>query len=133
MERELPKGPGIAEIKVHQCDDGLLYEFYRERGFGQLAVRTVDPGETAGGHKHPITEEAWIFFRGEGVVYLEYANGIREMINIDTSKGFVIIPLPAGTGHDVKCTGEEELAFIFFANRLYDPETHDKEDWHWEE
>lgn len=132
MKRELPKGPGIEEIRVHHCaDGGLLYEFYREKGFGQLAVRTVDPGVTAGGHVHDITDEYWIFFKGEGTIYLEYKNGIREMRHIDTSKGPITIPLPCGTGHDVKCIGGEELVFIFFADRLYSAETHDKRDWEW--
>lgn len=131
MERELPKGPGNEVIRVHDCGNGLLYEFYREEGWGQLAVRTVSPGETAGGHKHPITGEAWIFFKGKGTVFLEYSNGTREMRHVDTSKGPVTIPLPAGTGHDVKCIGDEELAFIFMADRLYSLETHDKSDWEW--
>jgi len=118
------------EIIVHKCaDGGVLYEFYREEGFGQLAVRTILPGMTAGSHRHPTTNEIWFFFRGTGMVYLEYANHIREMRWIDTSKGPIMIPLPAGTGHDVKNIGEDELMFIFFADRVYHPETHDKEPW----
>ena len=129
---ELPKGPGTEEIRVHRCaDGGLLYEVFRRDGFGQLAVRTVPPGKTAGGHSHPITNEFIIFFSGEGIMYTETANGIREMRHIDTSKGPVTIPLPAGTGHDMKCIGDEELIFIFMADRLYRPETHDKENWEW--
>lgn len=132
MGKELPKGPGIETIEIHKCSEGgLLYEFYRKKGFGQLAVRTVVPGTTAGSHVHNITNEHWIFFRGKGTVYLESKDGIREMRHVDTSNGPVTIPLPAGTGHDVKCLGNEELVFIFMADRLYSPETHDKESWHW--
>lgn len=131
MKRELPKGPGIEKIKVHDCGNGLLYEFYREEGFGQLAVRTVDLGETAGGHSHPITNEFVVFFKGEGIMYTEDAEGIREMRHIDTSRGPVTIPLPAGTGHDMKCIGDKELAFIFMADRPYKSESHDKKSWEW--
>lgn len=131
-ERNFPKGSGIHDLKVIRCvDGGLLYEFFREEGFGQLAVRTVKPGVTVGGHCHPITNESWTFYKGSGVVYLEYENGIREMRHIDTSGGPVVVPLPAGTGHDVRAIGDEDLIFVFFADRIYDSETHDKEEWEW--
>lgn len=129
--RDFPK-PGINELRVFKCEDGgLLYEFYRDEDFGQLAIRTVKPGITAGGHCHPITNEHWIFVKGTATVYLEYENGIREMRHVDTTEKPVVIPLPAGTGHDVKCIGDEDLVFVFFADRIYDPETHDKIDWEW--
>lgn len=123
----------IESVIMHRCvDGGMLYEIYRDPEYGQLAVRTVLPGVTVGGHVHPITQEAWIFCRGTAMAYLESAEGIREMRHIDTSNGPVVIPLPAGTGHDVKNIGDDEVVFIFWADRLYSPETHDKEDWCWE-
>lgn len=133
---DFPQGPGVHEIKVHRCaDGGLLWEAFREEGFGQLAFRTVDPGETAGGHIHPLTNEWWFIFKGEALVYFEHTigarKGIREMIHVDASKGPRLLPLPAGTGHDIKAIGDEPVVFIFFAERIYDPETHDKEPWSW--
>lgn len=119
------------ELIVHDCGNGLLWEFYKEKGFGQAAVRTVNPGEIAGGHRHPNTEEWWLIFRGAGMVYLEYPNGIREMVYVNADMGPKLIPVPAGTGHDIHNIGEEPLAFIFFADKLYDPNSPDKEEWFW--
>ena len=128
--RELPKGLGIEEIKVHRCaDGGLLYEFYREEGFGQLAVRTVLPGETAGGHFHEM-EEFWLIFKGEAVVRLEFPDKTRWLKHY-SGKNPKIIPLPSGTGHEIKNVGEDDVAFIFWAEELYDPEDHSKIPWKW--
>lgn len=126
------------EFVVHECPNGrgLLWEVFREEGFGQVAVRTVDPGEIAGGHKHPLTNEWWLIFKGTAMVYLEYPTGgirIREMVYVDTSERPCLIMLPAGTGHDIHNIGEGPVAFFFFADRVYDPETHDKESWSWHE
>ena len=132
MERELPKGPGIAEIPVHRCGEGgLLYEIFRKEGFGQLAVRTVPPGKTAGGHSHDM-EEFWLVFMGEAVVRLEYPSGTRWLKHV-SGKRPKIIELPPGTGHDIKNVGEGEMAFIFWAEKIYDPETHSRVPWRWEE
>lgn len=120
------------EFVVHDCGNGLLWEIFKEEGFGQIAVRTVNPGEVAGGHKHPLTNEWWFIFRGLVMVYLQYPDGIREMVYVDADEGGPrLIPLPAGTGHDIHNIGEEPAAFFFYADRIYDPETHDKEDWSW--
>lgn len=132
-EEGFPQGADIYEMEVHRCaEGGLLWEVYKEEGFGQLAIRTVPPGKVAGGHRHPTTNEWWFVFKGQATVYLESAGGIREMIHVDADRnGPRLLPLPAGTGHDIKAIGDKPLAFIFFADRIYDPETHDKEPWSW--
>lgn len=134
MGRELPKGPGIEQIKIHKCEDGgLLYEFYRKEGFGQLAVRTVLPGVTVGGHKHPLTNEIWLVIEGTATIFLEYPSGTRWMKRVSGKKWEPII-LPAGTGHDIKNVSEtEEMVFIFFADRLYSSSGHDKLPWLWDD
>jgi len=117
---------------VHECaDGGKLYEIYKEEGWGQLAIRTVPPGVTAGGHKHPLTNEYFLVFRGRATLYLE-RDGIREMRQLSEDKP-QIVPVPAGTGHDIKNCGDAEMAFLFYADRVYRPETHDKEAWSWED
>jgi len=122
----------MKELKVHKCSDGgLLYEFVRDERFGQLAIRTVPPGVTAGGHRHPETDEWWLVIRGEAALFLEYPNGIREVKRVSGERP-QIVPIPAGTGHDIKNVGSDDVMFIFWASRLYDPKTHDKEPWSWD-
>lgn len=131
MDRKLPKGPGTEEFKIHRCvDGGLLYEFFRREGFGQLAIRTVLPGKTVGKHFHEM-EEWWLVFRGEALVRLEYPDRTRWMKRY-SGKDPKIIGLPAGTGHDIKNVGEVEMAFIFWAEKLYEPESHSRVPWEWE-
>lgn len=131
MTKEFPIGSGEHKIVVHQCSEGgWLYEFYRNIEFGQLAVRTVPPGKTAGGHSHDMNEW-WLIFRGTAVVRLEYPGGIRVMRTI-SGENPEVIPLPSGTGHDIKNVGEDDMAFIFWAEELYDPRTHTKTDWSWD-
>jgi UDP-2-acetamido-2,6-beta-L-arabino-hexul-4-ose reductase len=120
----------LKELTVHQCPNGVLYEFFWG-DIGQMAIRTVWSGETAGGHKHPNTNEWWLVVRGEAIIYLEYPNRNRMMYPV-SGENPTLISVPAGTGHDIKNVGDEDVIFIFFADRLYDPENPDKEAWSWE-
>ena len=120
----------IRDIAVHDCVDGKLFEFVRNEAFGQLTARWVNAGETAGGHKHPITREWWLVLVGTATVFLEYPDGIREMRTVSGDKP-EIIDLPPGTGHDIKAHEGGDVLFIFWADRLYDAKSHDKIDWEW--
>lgn len=132
LNRNFPVGLDTETIKIHRCSDGgLLYEFYRKEDFGQLAVRTVLPAKTVGGHSHSNMHEWWLVFKGKALMRLEYPGGIRVMQQV-FGVNPKIVPLPPGTGHDIKNIGENDMAFIFWAEKLYDPETHTKEDWSWD-
>lgn len=112
------------------ADGGVLYEIYKKQGFGQLAIRTVLPGVTVGGHRHPLTNEIWLIFKGEATVFLEFPDRTRWIKQV-SGKNWEPIKLPAGTGHDIKNIGDDEMAFLFFADKLYDPDNPDKENWNW--
>ena len=132
MTDKFPKGAGDHILKVHKCSEGgLLYEFFRDVKFGQMAVRIVPPGKTAGGHSHNM-REWWLVFMGTAVVRLGYPNGIEESLYV-SGEDLKIIPLPPRTGHEIKNVGEDDMGFIFWAEKLYDPESHDKQPWSWEE
>ena len=121
----------LKQLKVHFCaDGGVLYEIYKKEGFGQLAIRTVLPGVTVGGHRHLLTHEMWLVFKGRAALFLEYPDGIREIKRV-SGENWKPVRLPAGTGHDIKNVGDDEMAFLFFADKLYDPEAPDKEPWAW--
>jgi len=121
----------IKQLKVHFCaDGGVLYEIYKKEGWGQLAIRTVLPGVTVGGHRHPLTNETWLVFKGKAKLFLEYPDNIRVMTQV-SGGDWKPIRLPAGTGHDIKNVGDDEMAFLFFADQLYDPDNPDKEEWKW--
>lgn len=133
MTKEFPIGVYECELVVHPCSEGgFLYEFYRSADFGQLAVRTVPPGKVAGGHSHNDMREWWLVFRGKALMRLEYPDGIRVMRHVSGTNP-EIVPLPPGTGHDIKNIGPDTMAFIFWAEKLYDPETHTKTPWSWED
>jgi len=124
------KDGGKLTLTVHKCADGVLFEIFKMPNFGQIAIRTVDPGETAGAHRHPLTSEWWLVFKGEGIVYLEFDSGIREMRHVCGKKPEVLM-LPPNTGHNIRNVGDDVLAFFFFADRLYSADSHDKVDWQW--
>lgn len=131
MTKEFPYGDGEYRLVVHRCSEGgLLYEFYRNQEFGQLAVRIVPSGKTAGGHSHNM-HEWWLIFKGTAIVRLEYPDRIRVMKMV-SGKNPEIISLPPRTGHEVKNVGEDDVAFIFWAEEIYDQKTHTKEPWSWD-
>jgi oxalate decarboxylase/phosphoglucose isomerase-like protein (cupin superfamily) len=121
----------LKQFRVHLCaDGGVLYEIYKKEGWGQLAIRTVLPGVTVGGHKHPSTNEIWLVFKGAAAIFLEYPDKTRWIKRV-SEETWEPIGLPAGTGHDIKNVGDDEMAFFFFADKLYDSKNPDKEDWEW--
>ena len=71
-----------------------------------------------------------MIFQGEAVVRLEYPTGIRVM---EHYSGDIprIINLPPGTGHEIENVGDGNMAFIFWAEKVYDPDSHSKVEWEW--
>lgn len=109
-------------------DGGVLKEVYKAEGWGQIALRTIGPGETVGGHRHPNTSELWLVMRGEALVRLEFKGGARAQLWVSGDAARPI-EVPAGTGHDLTNVGEEEIVLVFRADRVW--EGPDKEEWAW--
>lgn len=129
------------ELTVHGKETGGLCEILRDEDWGQVAFFAVHPGERRGGHCHPVTDEKWIVIKGHACIRLEYPPDEKgERIRVmHTTKGIFetespkVFRLPPGTGHDIKNLSKtEDLLVMFWASRVYRPETHDKEPWAWE-
>lgn len=128
----------IKQLVTHKDERGLLVELWR-MGFNginrQVTLFTVDPGQERAGHKHPRTNETWVFISGRGKMWLEYPpDNERVEMTIDVADdGFFKILLPAGTGHKVRNEGDVPLVCIYVADRWYDPDDPDVEVWEvWE-
>jgi UDP-2-acetamido-2,6-beta-L-arabino-hexul-4-ose reductase len=112
------------------CEDGGRLVELHKGDFGQISLRQVLSGSTVGGHLHPGTNEKWWVLCGEAIVRLGCPDGTRELHNVEgCSKR--IIDVPAGAGHEISNVGDDDVWFVFHADRVYDPENPDKEDWSW--
>ncbi len=104
------------------ADGGVMLECYRSEGWGQVNIRTIPPGEAAGGHRHPRTDERWLLLRGERV-----AVSLGE--HLFRLPPWEMLDVPANTGHLVENMGEDEAVLLYWRSTLYDPDRPDKETW----
>ena len=111
------------------ADGGILVECYKEPGWGQVNLRTVPPGATAGGHRHPRTDEQWVVMRGVLHVKYEPFQGSKPY-DIVMEQGHRL-NVYAGCGHLVENRGREDAMFVYWRSTLYDPNDRDKEPWEW--
>lgn len=82
----------------------------------QLSVETYyfKPGQSLRYHRHPDSEQAFIFFSGEGVFYLDSSadggNSLEQVgeTTIAVKPGSIVLA-PAGVWHSLANTGGGEL------------------------
>lgn len=111
----------------HGCDEGgILCELYREAGYGQLVLRTLPVGQSAGGHWHRETDEWWLVVRGEAVITRRHPTGkvTQQRVSGDLPQ---VVNVPAGVWHQIENVGDEEVVLFYWASHIYDPERPDKE------
>jgi UDP-2-acetamido-2,6-beta-L-arabino-hexul-4-ose reductase len=123
-------------VELFKLDDGgagdIFGAFFGNEAKHQITMFSVEPGMKRAGHKHPKTNEKWVFVRGQGVARLEYPNGDKLELEIETTDGFSAIDLPAGVGHEIENTHlTEPLWCVYWADRWYDPDDLDVEPWEW--
>lgn len=110
----------------HPCTDGgVLCELYREADYGQINMRLIPVGITAGGHIHPRTDEWWLVMRGVAEITLRWDDG-RELVGRRLGELPEIQEIPRNVWHEIKNVGDEEIVLIYWASRVYDPEKPDK-------
>lgn len=99
-----------------QCKDrGLLRELCKEE-WGQITLRTVPPGEKAGGHSHPNTDERWWLLQGQAKVLM--GNGGAVLIQNFTED--TILWVKAGTWHEIHNVGDVDVVFVFWSSKHYE-------------
>ena len=109
--------------EVRCAGGGMMLEVYKDPGWGQINVRTIPPGATAGGHRHPRTNEVWTLLRGRLRVRLS-----DEPFEVEMKEGDSLA-VRAGCGHAVENVGGGEAVLLFWRDRLYDAENPDKKPW----
>lgn len=120
------------ELRTVVCNNGgTLKELHKSETSGQVTMRTFHPGESSSGALHRGKDEKWWVALGQAVIKLEFPDGMREMLSIDGAASR-IISVPAGTGHQIRNCGEEDMVLVFHSSEVYDPDNPDREDWTWE-
>lgn len=144
--RATSAGEKIKERVKHADDRGVLVELFKLGMEGhdiawsnfmsrslmyQFNLYTVLPGQVRAGHKHPQTNEVWVITGGAGTIWLEWPDGLSGIVTFDASDEALVVDLPAGTGHEIMCEGAEPVTCVYVADKLYDPDHPDVEEWRW--
>jgi len=79
-----------------------------------LAEAIVPPGVTTTAHYHPKTEEIYYLLSGEGIVIV---GEVRTVVNVGDA-----IPIPPGTPHQIRNTGDSDLLFLCCCAPAYEHE-----------
>lgn len=117
------------KLMIHKDKRGSLAELWKGE-WGQVTFVTIAPGEVRGQHKHPNTNEEFVFLSGGGWLHLQIpCDGAIASLRVGgTLQAYNV---PAGCGHSVEADAEGPLTMVYWSDRPYDPDSPDVEPWKW--
>ena len=113
--------------ETHRDGRGALTELWRNAG-GQVTLVEIAPGQTRGCHRHPSTNEQFVFLSGRGWLHLELQNdGVKASLAVGGD--LRVFDIPAGRGHAVEAGPDEPLGLLYWSDQQYDADDPDVEPW----
>lgn len=100
---------------------GLLAEFLRFKGGGQIFISRTKPGITRGNHFHNTKTEKFLVLEGQAVIKM------RNVLQDEVHEFFVsgdapsVVDIAPGCTHSITNTGAGELVTLFWASEPFDP------------
>lgn len=100
---------------------GVLAEFVKQPGFGQVFVSRTKPGITRGNHFHHTKTEKFLVLEGEAVIRFRHILS-KEVIEYRVSgREFRVVDIPPAYTHSIENVGTGEMVVLFWANEIFDP------------
>lgn len=88
---------------------------------GEVYVTMAKPGQSKGGHYHPLAVEWFTIIEGEGLLKLEDVVSHERMeVNMSLEKAITVF-IPNGVAHIVENNTDKKFILLAYTDRLYDP------------
>lgn len=117
IERKVLRDPRGALLKAMRGDEEHLLA-----GFGEIYVTWAQPGQSRGGHFHPLADEWFTLLDGTcRLVLVDPDDGERAELML-SSDAPCTVRVPAGVAHRLDNRSIDRVFLLLaYANRAYDP------------
>lgn len=136
MNEKIIDGVEIKQLKTIADERGYLMEILRNDDkmflkFGQGYITTSYPGVVKAWHMHQIQTDFQCVVKGMGKIVLfdDRPNSpTKGVVNefFAGERNNILIKIPVGVWHGVKCIGEEMLILVNFVTETYNREKPDE-------
>lgn len=117
---------GFAYDLVARSDNrGVLAEFVKASGLGQIFVSRTKPGVTRGNHWHETKVEKFLVVAGDAVIRFRPFMGDGCLEYPVSGTQLRVVDIPPGYVHSIENVGSDELITLFWANEPFDPDRPD--------
>ncbi len=100
---------------------GILYEFIKAPGFGQVFFSTSVPGAVRGNHYHMRKIERFCVVKGTGEINIrDRATGEKTRVQVSGEKPEVVT-MPLNGTHNIINRGSDEMLLLAWVNEVFDP------------
>ncbi|MCX7799461.1 MAG: NAD-dependent epimerase/dehydratase family protein [Fimbriimonadales bacterium] len=121
----LPKDAFDYPLSRREDSRGVLAEFVKSAGAGQIFVSRTKPGAVRGNHHHRTKTEKFLVLEGQAVVRFRHIDtGERVEVRV-RGEDLRPIDIPPGYTHCIQNVGDRDLVTLFWASEPFDPERPD--------
>lgn len=112
-------------LQIKSDERGSLAEFIKTAHSGQIFISNTKPGVTRGNHYHHTKTEKFMVVQGQAMIRFRHIE--KSEIHSYHVKGeeYRVVDIPPGYTHSIQNVGTENLATLFWASEMYDPENPD--------
>ena len=121
----LPEGEFAYPVRLNSDDRGWLFELIKSEHFGQVFISKTLPGVTRGDHYHDTKLEKFCVVQGEAVIRFRHVHSDAVIEYPVSGSDIRVVDIPPGYTHSIENTGEGEMICLFWANRIFAPESPD--------
>jgi UDP-2-acetamido-2,6-beta-L-arabino-hexul-4-ose reductase len=123
----LPPERWAYDLQQRADNRGVLAEFIKTAGAGQIFVSTTKPGIVRGNHYHHTKVEKFLVLVGEGEVRFRQigsreGQAADEVVRIGVSGSDLrVVDIPPGYTHCIQNVGDTDMVTLFWASEVFDP------------
>ena len=117
----LPTESWAYDLQQRSDPRGVLAEFIKTKGAGQIFVSSTRPGIVRGNHYHDTKVEKFLVLTGEAEIRFRQI-GTDEVIRIRVSGSDLrVVDIPPGYTHCIQNVGDTDMVTLFWASEIFDP------------
>jgi UDP-2-acetamido-2,6-beta-L-arabino-hexul-4-ose reductase len=112
-------------VRVNRDDRGVVFETAKSLGEGQCFISSTKPGITRGNHYHLNKYERFFVVKGKAVIRIRrlFSDKIIDFeVDGDEPR---YVDIPTLHTHCITNTGNTELMTLFWADKIFDPNSTD--------
>lgn len=121
----LPEDRFAYDLQQRGDPRGVLAEFIKSAGFGQIFVSRTFPGITRGNHYHHSKVEKFLVLEGEALIRFRPIGGGGILEYPVNGRDFKVVDIPPGYTHSIENVGKTEMVVLFWAGQIFDPAASD--------